>query len=319
MSIISKLINGIFSIFPTTEVLARKVYWSSDFFINKKNKKKKSIKINNQKGSLTDLENSFRGIGIKKGSLVILHSGFGEIKNNISLPNGPLDVINCILNIIGEEGTLAIPTHPLYPVKIDRNYVKDILDDNILTFDVKKTKAWTGAIANSFLSLPGVIRSHHPINTLAAIGPLSEIMMKDNISGDQPLPCGLNSSWKYCADHDAFIVGLGVDLVHSLTMIHVAEDMNPVNFPQNEWYTSKGFKVISDGKEINLKVRERKHKYAINYAERSFKRDLMKNKILTQTDINGLLLEYIESSVNLIQYLNSRNHTHYPYRGVKFK
>ena len=59
---------------------------------------------------------------------------------------------------------------------------------------------------------------------MAALGPLAEQIIKNNLDGYEPLPCGVNSSWKFCADNNAKILALGVDMAHSLTMIHVAEE-----------------------------------------------------------------------------------------------
>ena len=252
---------------------------------------------------------------ISSGDLIIVHSGYSEIKNNCSDLKDPKEIIDGLLEIIGETGTIALPTHPEYvQIKVSKNTVLEETSNEILQFDPIKTKAWTGVLPNVFLGYDGVIRSKHPINTMAAKGPLAETMMKDNIQGDRPLPCGKTSSWMFCKENNAKIIGLGVDLVHSLTMIHVAEDAYHEEWPINDWYRDRDFLIVDGNDKLPIKVRERKTKWGtLFFAERNLRKDLIKDGILQVSNIGGIRFEYIHDSNALIEFLRSRNNGGYPY------
>jgi len=305
--------------YPGLEVFARKAYWSSDFLINlKKAQRKPSKERARQQFNTTALFEGLKSIGVARGDLVIIHSSYGELRNHIGDLLGPDGIIDGLMDLVGEEGTLAFPTHPAYPnEEISKDTMRDKDFEGVTEYDVRKTRAWTGAIANRFLQREGVVRSRHPLNSMAAIGPLTKPMMANNICGNRPTACGENSSWKYCSDRRAWIIGLGIDLVHSLTMIHVAEDNNQRHFPPEKWYRERVFTIVDGAFRENVIVLERKPMWATHYAERRFRRDLMEEGLLMTTSICDLQIEYIRDSKKLIEFLDSKNSTQYPYYGVK--
>ena len=67
-----------------------------------------------------------------------------------------------------------------------------------------------------------------------------------------------------------------------------------------------------------MDVLERKPKWAIYYAEKAFHRDLVKAGILKTFQAGDFLIEYIEESSRLVEFLKSKNESQYPYRGVRF-
>ncbi len=299
---------------PSIEVLTRRLYWNNDYLIKRYNEKKNRIKEPSLKVGLSTIVSAISSLGIEEGSILIVHSSYESIQRNCADIVKPKKLIEMLVRLIGNTGTLSFPTHPSYSrEKISKLTIRSNDDiKEVLTYDVRKTLAWTGFLPNVFLRMPGVVRSRHPINTLAALGPLATEMMQKNIEGDCPLPCGTNSSWKFCADRRAKILGLGVDLVHSLTMMHVAEDSNP-NWPIKEWYRKRTFKIIDGIEEQLLTVSERKPKWTINLAERCFRKELKKEGILKIASIGELQIEYINDSKELIDYLNSKNANGYPY------
>src|SRR5437867_1997900 len=81
-------------------------------------------------------------------------------------------------------------------------------------------RTWTGVLPTDLMKVPGAKRSLHPLNSVVAHGPHAEDMLRDNLTGERPFACGPGSSWDYCRQHAAKVVALGVDMAHSLTMIH---------------------------------------------------------------------------------------------------
>ena len=159
---------------------------------------------------------------------------------------------------------------------------------------------------------PGAVRSRHPLNTMVAVGSQALPMMENNLFGANPLPCGNNSSWKYCVDHGAKIVALGVDLAHSLTMIHVAEDSYEGLWPIAGWYRNRKFVVVDKNDREEVVVKERHPKWAKYFAERTLSKDLKEKKLLASAVIDGILVEVIDSQ-ELLEHLNERKSTAYPY------
>jgi len=162
------------------------------------------------------------------------------------------------------------------------------------------------------MGLPGAVRSRHPLNTMVAVGPQAAAMMAHNIDGPRPMPCGPQSSWKFCADRDATVVCLGVDTSHSLTMIHVAEDCWSEQWPVPNWYRERQFHVKDGEFETDLTVLERRPKWAINYGERTLQKDLLKLGIIRVQTVGGIRIE-VCSSAALIEYLGSGRRRAYPY------
>lgn len=310
------LINTIMGISPFIEILIRKIYWHSDLLIkfnrsSNKNKVKVAIPVTS---SLERLENKLKELGIKEGDLLIVHSSYNILKQTGATPN---EIIDVFLNLIGENGTLAMPTIPRWEDKINKNLMKEDITNTVIQYDPDNTPAWTGIITNLFLKYPKVERSLHPLNTMAAFGPLAKPMMKNNISGFKPLPCGENSSWKYCADHGAKIIALGADMTHSLTMIHVVEDAYNEQWPIKEWYRDRKCIVFDNGEKRDITVRERHPKWAIHYAERTLYKDLLKSGVMTKDFVDGIKIELINDSRNLIDFLQERNKKGYPYYFIR--
>ena len=305
--------------YPVLEVIIRKIYWSSNFLIRFKNREGKTP--SNAEADLFYIKDLFlklQEIGIKDDDLLIVHSSYGQLKSNLRNLNGPKEIIDGLLKLIGQGGTLAFPTHPKYSDElVTKDYIKDLSISGVTQYDVQHTEAWTGALPNTFLEYPNVMRSRHPINSLAAVGPLAHDMIKDNILGRKPLACGENSSWKFCSDRHAKILGLGIDLVHALTMIHVAEDNDPINYPPEKWYRDRLFRVVDGDFSEEIVVGERKPKWAIHYTERRFRRDLLEFGIIKTVRINEFKIDYITDSQDLVKYLQSKNHSGYPYYMIK--
>lgn len=310
--------NKILALSPYIEVAVRRLYWSSPFLINNFTKfKGRKLQI---KHKSVRTEKNFRifeylsGGGGLYGRPVIVHSSMNGLK-----PAGfsPDEIIDHLLELVGDNGTLVMPTIPYFkenPQGSDYMY-KDV-SDLVITYDPKKALSGTGIITNKFLQRNGVVRSENPLNTLAAFGPLAKSMMKNNIDGEVVAPNGAKSSWNFCAKKDAVIIGFGVDLAHSLTMIHTAEDCHK-NWPVKNWYRNRSF-IINDGGGSSKKIiiKERRPHWAKYYSERTLCKDLINQNIMTSVEIDGVLIEIIHSSKSLINYLNSRNNKLYPYYGI---
>jgi len=307
------LVKKIMSISPHIEMMVRRLYWLNVKRLVGRVKVKSKPKNKDTSYSpykFDELEVFLQKPSICKGSLLVVHSAFSSFKGRVE---GPDEIIDKLFGFIGASGTLAMPGMPVFknsrPLK---NYLSAVKDEELYVYDVNKSRIKTGVLP-SILHKRGGLRSRHPINTMVALGPLAGDIMEGNIAGDSPLACGANSSWKHCVDNDAIIIGLGTDLTHSLTMIHVAEDVLDTAWPIKDWYIEKNF-MIKDGDFEETRVfRERAPKWgALHFGERTLCKELLAEGILKSKIIDGVLIETLNAK-KLMHFLNDRNGFGYPY------
>jgi aminoglycoside 3-N-acetyltransferase len=307
------LIARILQVSPYAEVVVRRIYWSSPWLIDRASKA--GIKKRRAMGAATPqtwakIEDFLRRHGVRAGSLMVVHSSAAALK-----PTGyaPPQIIDKLLAMVGPSGTLAMPAIPKYedePKGIER--VRADVSDLELVYDVQKTVPWTGVIPLRLMRHPAAVRSRHPLNTMVAVGPLAQQMMQNNLAGEKPLPCGLQSSWKCCADHNAIIVALGVDMAHSITMIHVAEDSYEREWPIRDWYRDRKFQIVDNGEISKVVVRERHPRWAAHYAERTLSKDLKRSGLMASACIDGIPVEVVAAD-GLLRFLAQRRAKGYPY------
>jgi aminoglycoside 3-N-acetyltransferase len=315
------VIKKIFSLSPMVEILFRNVYWKNVGWLSRIKKKfgKKTKTVGNTTAeplpiSWRKIKEKITSGGVGQGDLLLVHSAFQPLKDT---QLSPVQIIDELLDIVGSAGTLAMPAMPIFRNDVAlEDYLNADISDRTYLYKVAKTPIKTGALPKTLSKKAGAVRSPHPINTMVAAGPLADFLMQGNIDGDSPLPCGNNSSWKRCADKNAWIVGLGVDLSHSLTMIHVAEDMKDGTWPILNWYRDKHFKIEFEGRVIEKTLRERQPRWgALHFAERTLCKDLINSGLMKSYRVDGVIIEMIRSN-DLLTFLEDRNLNGYPYFGV---
>jgi aminoglycoside 3-N-acetyltransferase len=252
-------------------------------------------------------------MGVKQGDLLVIHSSYDALACTGLSPDRIIDVL---LELIGKDGTLAMPVIRKYKEqpKKGKEYLLYNMDNIECTYNVQKSLIVTGFLPYYLMSRNDSVTSMHPLNPMTAIGPLANDMMKKNLEGDKPSPHGPNSSWKYCLDHNAVVVGLGIDLAHYLTITHVAEEAFP-DWPVNEreWYRERKFRVINRNIEQTITVKERKPKWGtMHYAEKNLKKMILKKNILHIENISGIEVSLLDSQ-EYIGFLRSINKKGFPY------
>jgi len=310
-----RIYKNILSLSPWLEVIVKSFYWKSKFIYNFLSSKKKSRSAIQKNERLLNcdfehIKEALSSLNVRCGGIMIVHSSMTALRFTGLTPT---QICEELINFLGPKGTLAMPAFPLFkeePVGLDR--MKNNICKQRLVYDVRHTRTWTGALPKALMNKPGAIRSRHPLNTMVAIGPHASRMMANNIEGSLPMPCGPQSSWKFCADRDATIVCLGVDTSHSLTMIHVAEDSWSQYWPISNWYRERLFHIIDDNFKKDLKVLERHPRWSINYAERTLQKDLIRYGIIKVKEIGNIRIETC-SSAKLIDYLIGKRKKAYPY------
>ncbi len=107
---------------------------------------------------------SFRELGLSKGDVLLVHSAY---KSFGGVEGGPQTVIDALLEVLGGEGTLVVPTFTFAFCEQFNNTGKGY-------FDLDNTPSETGILTEFVRKMPGAKRNLHPIHSFAAYGKLAD-------------------------------------------------------------------------------------------------------------------------------------------------
>ena len=307
---IGKIYRNLALLSPQVEIILRNIYWNNVKYlagisINKTNRIHRTKYVD-----FETIVEFLKNSGIGNGALVILHSSYGNLKPT-SLDN--FGIINRLLSLVGPSGTLAAPVIRMYPEEEAlswREKFSDKIENIECVYDVHNSKITSGVLASTLMSHPDSHTSRFPLNPLTAVGVLAEDMMKHNLDGDTPSGHGPNSCWKFCADHDAYIVYLGINYEHHLTMQQVVTESYLQMQPQN-FFRYRKFKIIDNGDVLYKTVAERRQKWTKYLAEINVGQDLKESGIVKSTLIEDIPVSVIKAK-DLISVYLSKGKT-YPY------
>jgi aminoglycoside 3-N-acetyltransferase len=166
-----------------------------------------------------DLTNGFRGLGLAQGDLLLVHSSY---KSFGAMQGGPQAVIDALLEVLGESGTLVMPTFNFDFCKGE-------------PFDVRSTASQMGIITELVRQMPRARRVFHPIYSFCAVGALAdEIATLQNKSS-----YGADSLFAELMDHDGKIMIIGLSYNDSMTFFHYVEEMEGVDYRYLKDFTGK--------------------------------------------------------------------------------
>jgi len=164
-------------------------------------------------------------------------------------------VVDALLDALGSDRTLVVPTFT-FDLSDPSTWEKpaaprerwDAIRTEMPIFDpAHSTPRQMGAIADRIWRLPGAQRSSHPIESIAAIGPRADEILRPHPIDD---PVGPRGPWARMAAIDASIVLLGVGL-ERCTILHHAERMADVPYQEAAAYA---FPTLIDGERHWLEV-----------------------------------------------------------------
>jgi len=229
-----------------------------------------------------------------------VHSSYENIS---SCGLSPKAILDKLIDFICEGGTLAMNSSRLLKLDVNGFYTYDTLNSRVIS----------GVLPAVFLKYPGVSISRFPVNPMVAFGRQAKNMMEGNLCRNYLSSCSDLSSWKYCADNDAWVLGMGIDLIHSLTIVHVNEESNHNLWPVKDWFEEKTVKVIDNGKVSSHIIQDRKTIFGkLHFAERTLAKDLIANGILKIFYLNDVRFELLNSRF-LLEFLRQRKSKAYPY------
>jgi aminoglycoside 3-N-acetyltransferase len=167
----------------------------------------------------TELTKQWKSAGLKQGDSILIHS---SLKSFGYVEGGASAVIRSLLDTIGEEGTLIVPT------------LTGRREDSVFcppAFDVERTKCWTGIIPETVRSMEIARRSLHPTHSAAAIGSRSDYVTGRHEKSKSP--CDESSPYYINSMIGGYILLAGVDQ-ESNTSIHSCEELADVFYHLQE-------------------------------------------------------------------------------------
>lgn len=164
--------------------------------------------------SESDITDILQQQGLKEGDVLMVHSSLRKIG---LVEHGADTLISALLNILGKEGTLMMPSFPAIGFNYDYLKSKPV-------FDVTHTPSRMGVVTETFRKKSGVLRSLHPTDSVIAFGKEAQYLVKDHFG--QLTPYNDKSPFYRLCELKGKILMIGVGL-ESLTNLHTLEDAVP--------------------------------------------------------------------------------------------
>jgi len=174
--------------------------------------------------TVESMASDLRALGVEAGGTVLVH---GSLSSLGWVCGGAPAVVDALQRVVGEDGTLAMPTHS--PGNMDPDRMSnppvpeswyETVRESMPPYRPESTPTQgMGAIAECFRSYPDVYRSDHPQHSFAAWGADARF-----VTGDHPLDYSLgeDSPLARIYDLDGDVLFLGT--AHATnTSLHLAE------------------------------------------------------------------------------------------------
>ncbi len=162
-----------------------------------------------------------KALGIEQGDALLVHSSLRSLGGA-----APQDVIEGLLNALGEEGTLVFPA---------LSYMH--CNPNQRSFDYYLTPSNVGALPEYFRTqVKGVVRSICPTHSCCALGKNAEYITSGHIL--DKTPCGENSPFRRLMKLGGKILFLGCGMRPNTSM-HAVEELSCPDYLFGDSYEYK--------------------------------------------------------------------------------
>ncbi|MBU0511293.1 MAG: AAC(3) family N-acetyltransferase [Chloroflexi bacterium] len=164
-----------------------------------------------------NLTTEFRAIGVQTGDTLLVHSSY---KSFGGVEGGPQTVIDALLHVLGDAGTLIMPT-------FNFDFCKG------KPWDVRSTPSHMGAITDMVREHPDSRRVFHPIYSFAILGKHAEFLTKERYKSSYER----NSLFGKLRDLDGKIMVVGLSYNDSMTFFHHIEELEGVDYRYMKVFT----------------------------------------------------------------------------------
>lgn len=171
-----------------------------------------------------DVVRALKQVGVRPGQAIMVHTSLGSLGYVLG---GAQAIIEALLECVGPEGTLMMPTQSWRNLDPDAGVHWDVpeawwpvIREQWPAYDKDITPTNTmGAVAEMFRRWPGALRSDHPARSVAALGRHARYLTENhdlsNIFGD-----GSPIGRLYELDGHVLLIGVGHD---KNTSMHLAD------------------------------------------------------------------------------------------------
>lgn len=244
------------SIYSRLGIIIKKLFRIKDISLLRKEIHKRLGKLYyHKKYDSEGIINVMKLMGVGQGSVVCIHASMKEFYNFCGTAN---TLIDSIIDLIGEGGTLIMPAFPSKKLTQKDDYI----------FDVNRDSTGAGFLAETFRKYPSVCRSINVEHSVCAWGKYAQFLTKDHQFTHD---CwDKNSPWQKMIELDAIVINLGMPGFYIGTFEHCVESILQYEHPYwAQFFTKKKvFKYYdSDGivktyinytNEIDRRTREKK-------------------------------------------------------------
>jgi aminoglycoside 3-N-acetyltransferase len=158
-----------------------------------------------------DLVNDFVELGLEKDDVILVYSSFASFGGVLG---GPQIVIDALLDILGKNGTLIVPTF---------NFS---FSNNKSIFDIKNTPSEMGIISEFVRKTNQSKRTIDPVYSFSILGKLKETLSSISYLNSY----GKNSMFAKLREYNAKILMIGLSYTESMTFFHHVEEMQKVDY-----------------------------------------------------------------------------------------
>ena len=241
---------------------------------------------------MEQLKKALMQLGISRGDTLFVHSSF---KTFNGFQGGPQDVIDCLVEILGEGGNLLMPSMQY------RSSSFEHLQRNEL-FDVRKTYSQMGLITEVFRRKKGVLRSLHPTHSVLAWGKDAARIVQDH---EKCLyPCGNQSPFDKFRSMNGKVLFFDVPF-NTFTFIHYIEDLikNKLPFPLYMKEPMAVDMLDGDGRRITVSTYVFSHDAVKRRRPAILKKHLLRKNMIRRVKIGktALMLVAAEDAIQCTQ------------------
>jgi aminoglycoside 3-N-acetyltransferase len=159
-------------------------------------------------------------LNLKSGDISFVHSGIDRLNLDFS----SFQVLDILLEIVGEDGTLIFPT---YPKLTSYKFLKsgDV-------FDIRRTPSYMGILSELARRHSKAVRSLHPTKSVVAIGRYAEEITNSHHLSIYPYD--KNSPYYKAYTLNAKAIGIGIQ-TRFFSALHLLDDLYLDKLPTNPY------------------------------------------------------------------------------------
>lgn len=193
-----------------------------------------------------DLIRQFKASGVAAGQTIFVHTSLKKLGFVIG---GAETLIRALLEIVGEEGTLMMPSQTWKNLDPSTGVHWEepeewwpMIREHWPAYDKEVTPAiGMGVVAEMFRKWPGAYRTNHPARSVAAVGKHAEYLTSEH---DLSNIFGKNSPVDKLYELDGYVLLIGVGYDKN-TSLHLAEVR--ANFPGKQ-FANESSAILVNGK-----------------------------------------------------------------------